>query len=99
MSENTVNAALRTLGIAGEKMCGHGFRAMARTVLEEVLKFPAHLIETQLAHAVHDPNGRAYNRTTHLEERRVMMQRWADYLDEIKAAKVKAAQDVEVTNA
>jgi integrase len=98
MSENTVNAALRTLGIAGEKMCGHGFRAMARTVLEEVLKFPAHLIETQLAHAVHDSNGRAYNRTTHLEERRVMMQRWADYLDEIKTAKINATSDFEFIN-
>jgi integrase len=98
MSENTVNAALRTLGIESEKMCGHGFRAMARTVLEEVLKFPAHLIETQLAHAVHDSNGRAYNRTTHLEERRVMMQRWADYLDEIKKAKVKAVQSIEDVN-
>jgi integrase len=80
MSENTVNAALRSLGIEREKMCGHGFRAMARTVLEEHLKFPAHLIEAQLAHAVRDANGRAYNRTTHLEERRVMMQKWADYL-------------------
>jgi integrase len=80
MSENTINAALRSLGIDKETMCGHGFRAMARTILEEHLKFPAHLIEAQLAHAVRDPNGRAYNRTTHLEERRVMMQRWADYL-------------------
>ncbi len=80
MSENSVNAALRSLGIEREVMCGHGFRAMARTVLEEHLKFPPHLIEAQLAHAVRDANGRAYNRTTHLEERRVMMQRWADFL-------------------
>jgi integrase len=98
MSENTVNAALRTLGIERERMCGHGFRAMARTVLEEVLKFPAHLIETQLAHTVHDSNGRAYNRTTHLDERRIMMQRWADYLDEIKKAKVKVDQDIADVN-
>jgi integrase len=82
MSENTVNAALRTLGVEREEMCGHGFRAMARTILEEHLKVPPHLIEAQLAHAVRDVNGRAYNRTTHLDERRQMMQRWADYLDE-----------------
>ncbi|MBM4231275.1 MAG: site-specific integrase, partial [Gammaproteobacteria bacterium] len=88
MSENTVNAALRTLGIPKEQMTGHGFRAMARTVLEENLKFAAHLIEAQLAHAVRDANGRAYNRTTHLEERRVMMQRWADYLDALRQPNV-----------
>jgi integrase len=88
MSENTVNAALRSLGIPKEQMTGHGFRAMARTVLEENLKFAAHLIEAQLAHAVRDANGRAYNRTTHLEERRVMMQRWADYLDALRSPKV-----------
>ncbi len=87
MSENAINAALRSLGIESDRMCGHGFRAMARTVLEEHLKFPAHLIEAQLAHAVRDANGRAYNRTTHLEERRTMMQRWADYLDESRALK------------
>ena len=81
MSENTINVALRSLGIGGEVTSGHGFRAMARTVLEEHLRFPAHLIEAQLAHAVRDANGRSYNRTTHLEERRLMMQRWADYLD------------------
>jgi integrase len=95
MSENTVNAALRSLGIPKEQMTGHGFRAMARTVLEENLKFPAHLIEAQLAHAIRDPNGRAYNRTTHLDERRLMMQRWADYLDSLrelnKASSLSAA--------
>jgi integrase len=88
MSENTVNAALRSLDVPKEQMSGHGFRAMARTILDEVLKFPAHLIEAQLAHAVRDANGRAYNRTTHLEERRVMMQRWADYLDVLRSPKV-----------
>ena len=80
MSENSVNAALRSLAIEKEVMCGHGFRAMARTVLEEHLKFPPHLIEAQLAHAVRDANGRAYNRTSHLEDRRTMMQSWADFL-------------------
>lgn len=88
MSENTINAALRSLGIPKEQMTGHGFRAMARTVLEENLKFAAHLIEAQLAHAVRDANGRAYNRTTHLEDRRVMMQRWADHLDALRRPNV-----------
>lgn len=88
MSENTVNAALRSLGIPKEQMTGHGFRAMARTVLEENLKFPAHLIEAQLAHSVRDANGRAYNRTTHLEERKKMMQEWADYLDALRTPNV-----------
>jgi integrase len=90
MSENTINAALRSLGIESDVMCGHGFRAMARTVLEEHLKFAPHLIEAQLAHAVRDANGRAYNRTTHLEERRRMMQQWADYLSALKNPKVIA---------
>jgi integrase len=93
MSENTVNAALRSLDVPKEQMSGHGFRAMARTVLDEVLKFPAHLIEAQLAHAVRDANGRAYNRTTHIEERRVMMQRWADYLDALRDPKVVPIQN------
>lgn len=84
MSENTVNAALRRLGYAKEQMVGHGFRATARTILDEVLGFPAHLIEHQLAHAVRDPLGRAYNRTAHLPARRAMMQKWADYLDGLK---------------
>lgn len=85
MSENTVLMALRTLGIHKDEMTGHGFRAMARTILDEVLGERPDLIEHQLAHAVRDPNGRAYNRTAHLPERRRMMQRWADYLDELRA--------------
>ncbi|HEY4291836.1 tyrosine-type recombinase/integrase [Luteibacter sp.] len=84
MSENTVNSALRYMGFDGETMCGHGFRAMARTVLDEVLHFRPDYIEHQLAHAVRDPNGRAYNRTAHLPERRKMMQSWADYLDGLR---------------
>jgi integrase len=87
MSENTVNAALRSLDVLKDQMSGHGFRAMARTLLDEVLKFPAHLIEAQLAHSVRDANGRAYNRTTHLEERRIMMQAWADYLSALRDVK------------
>lgn len=81
MSENTITAALRYLGFDGDTMTGHGFRAMARTVLDEVLGYRPDYIEHQLAHAVRDPNGRAYNRTAHLSERRKMMQGWADYLD------------------
>jgi len=86
MSENAILAALRSLGIPKEEMCGHGFRATARTMLDEILKVPQHLIEHQLAHSVKDSLGRAYNRTTHLAERKEMMQRWADYLDELKGA-------------
>jgi integrase len=85
MSENAVLAAMRRMGIRKEEMSGHGFRAMARTILDEVLGFRPDFIEHQLAHAVRDPNGRAYNRTAHLSERRKMMQEWADYLDKLKA--------------
>jgi integrase len=85
MSENAVLAAMRNMGIPKEEMSGHGFRAMARTILDEVLGFRPDYIEHQLAHAVRDPNGRAYNRTAHLPERRKMMQDWADYLDKLKA--------------
>jgi len=84
MSETTINAALRRMGYAKDEMTGHGFRAMARTLLDEVLGVRPDFIEHQLAHTVRDPLGRAYNRTTHLPERRDMMQRWADYLDGLK---------------
>ncbi|MDD5461952.1 MAG: integrase arm-type DNA-binding domain-containing protein [Methylococcales bacterium] len=84
MSENTLNAALKRLGYGKEVMTAHGFRAMARTILDEVLGFRPDFIEHQLAHAVRDPNGRAYNRTAHLPERHKMMQSWADYLDGLK---------------
>ena len=84
MSDNAILAAMRRMGIAKDEMSGHGFRAMARTILDEVLGVRPDLIEHQLAHAVKDPNGRAYNRTAHLPERRKMMQQWADYLDKLK---------------
>jgi len=84
MSENTINAAMRRMGFDSKTMTGHGFRAMARTILDEVLGFRPDYIEHQLAHAVRDPNGRAYNRTAHLSERRKMMQAWADYLDGLR---------------
>ncbi|MFZ2449018.1 MAG: integrase arm-type DNA-binding domain-containing protein [Methylovulum miyakonense] len=85
MSNNAILAALRNMGYTAEQMTPHGFRAMARTILDEVLQVRPDLIEHQLAHAVRDPLGRAYNRTQHLPERRKMMQTWADYLDGLKA--------------
>ena len=88
MSENTVNGALRSLGYSTEEeITGHGFRAMARTILDEVLGFRVEWIDMQLAHKVKDPNGRAYNRTSFLDGRRKMMQTWADYLDGLRANK------------
>lgn len=84
MSEGAVLAALRVLGFDKDKATGHGFRASARTLLDEVLGYRPDIIEHQLAHAVKDPNGRAYNRTTHLVERARMMQEWADYLDHLR---------------
>ena len=84
MSENTVNASLRRLGFDKDEITGHGFRAMARTLIHEVLQFSPDAIEAQLAHAVPDRLGRAYNRTQHIHERRKMMQTWADYLDGLK---------------
>jgi integrase len=84
MSDNTINAAFRRMGFDGDTITGHGFRATARTILDEVLSFRTDFIEHQLAHAVKDPNGRAYNRTAHLVERKKMMQVWADYLDGLK---------------
>ncbi|MEI6827079.1 MAG: integrase arm-type DNA-binding domain-containing protein [Desulfuromonadales bacterium] len=85
MSNNAINAGLRRMGFSKEEMTAHGFRATARTILDEVLEFPMDLIEHQLAHAVKDANGRAYNRTTKLPQRQKMMQAWADYLDDLKA--------------
>ncbi|HQQ62097.1 MAG TPA: integrase arm-type DNA-binding domain-containing protein [Pseudomonadales bacterium] len=86
LSENGVRTALRTLGFSNDQITPHGFRAMARTILDEVLGYRVDWIEHQLAHAVKDPNGRAYNRTAHLEGRRQMMQGWADYLDQLREA-------------
>lgn len=85
MSDNAILAAMRRMGIEADEMSGHGFRAMARTIMDEVLGIRPDFIEHQLAHAVRDPNGRAYNRTAHLIERKKMMQQWSDYLDELKA--------------
>ena len=85
MSDMALSAALRRLGIdTRTEISPHGFRAMARTILDEVLGFRPDFIEHQLAHAVRDPLGRAYNRTAHLPERKKMMQSWANYLDSLK---------------
>jgi len=85
MSEVAVLAAYRRMGIGKETACGHGWRATFRTLLDEVLGVRPDLIEAQLGHAVKDPNGRAYNRTTFLDERRKIMATWADYLDKLRA--------------
>jgi integrase len=85
ISDATINKALRSLGYCTKtEMTGHGFRAMARTLLHEELHFPPEVIEHQLAHSVPDALGTAYNRTKFLKERREMMQAWADYLDQLK---------------
>jgi len=84
MSNNAILAALRNMGYTAEQMTPHGFRAMARTILDEVLQVRVDLIEAQLAHRVLDVLGRAYNRTKHLPERRRMMQTWGDYLEGLK---------------
>ena len=88
MSRGTLWSAFRALDIPPDRMTLHGFRAMARTILDEVLGFRPDFIEHQLAHAVRDPNGRAYNRTAFLPERRVMMQTWADYLDRLREGEI-----------
>lgn len=90
MSDNTINAALRRMGYStSQEMTGHGFRATARTILDERLGFDRAAIEAQLAHSVKDLNGRAYNRTEFVEQRRVMLQAWADYLDRLRQGNVQ----------
>lgn len=84
MSENTINAALRAMGFSAKEVTGHGFRASARTMLHERLGFSPDVIEAQLAHSVRDSLGRASNRTEFVEQRRAMLQRWADYLDQLR---------------
>jgi integrase len=84
MTSEALLAGLRRMGFDNTQMTVHGFRATARTILDEVLGVRQDFIEHQLAHEVKDPNGRSYNRTSHLPERHKMMQRWADYLEELK---------------
>ena len=91
MSEAAINAALKRMGYDTKtQITGHGFRAMARTILHERLNIDPHIIEHQLAHTVPDNLGKAYNRTRFIEQRKAMMQLWADYLDEIKAGLTKS---------
>lgn len=86
MSESAINAALKRLGYDTKtQITGHGFRAMARTLLHERMDIDPHIIEHQLAHKVPDALGAAYNRTKFIEQRKAMMQLWADYLDKLKA--------------
>jgi integrase len=85
ISDNTLRAALLTLGYGPDTQSVHGFRATARTLLAEELGVDPLVIEAQLAHAVKDANGRAYNRTQYMKHRTAMMQRWADYLDKLAA--------------
>jgi integrase len=85
ISREGLNKALRMLGYdTRHQQCSHGFRASARTMLDEQLSLRVEWIEHQLAHKVKDALGNAYNRTKHLPERIDMMQRWADYLDSLK---------------
>jgi len=84
MSENTVRVALRSMGYSNDEMTAHGFRAMARTMIAERLGVLPEVIEAQLAHAVGDALGRAYNRTQYLDQRRDMMAKWANYLDQLR---------------
>ena len=84
MSDNTVRSALRRMGYGNDDMSAHGFRAMARTMAAERLGIAPEVIEAQLAHAVPDPLGRAYNRTQYLDQRRDLMTKWADYLDRLR---------------
>ena len=85
ISDNTLRAALMTLGYGPDVQSVHGFRATARTLLAEELNVDPLVIEAQLAHAVKDANGRAYNRTQYVKHRAAMMQQWADYLDKLAA--------------
>ena len=74
--------------IPPKNITGHGFRATARTILDERLGFDRATIEAQLAHSVKDLNGRAYNRTEFVEQRRAMLQAWANYLDTLRQGNV-----------
>ena len=87
ISDATLTNALRRMGYGKDEMHVHGFRAMARTMLDQNLGMAFAWIERQLSHTVDNPNGTAYDRTTFLPERRKMMQEWADYLDRLKAEK------------
>jgi len=95
MSDAAINAAYRRMGIdTRQELTGHGWRAVARTLLHERLGYPPEAIEHQLSHRVPDALGNAYNRTRFLDQRREMMQAWADYLDRLKTG----AEVVDIAN-
>ncbi len=102
MSDNSVRSALYSLGF-GTAQSWHGFRASARTMLVDQLDLDPLAIEANLAHAVKDANGRSYNRTKYLAKRFDQIQKWADYLDQLrKGARVIAMHggaDVSLTQA
>jgi len=87
MSDGAVREALKTIGYPGTLHTGHGFRAMARTMIVDELKIQEHLIEHELGHIQRFPNGRAYDRASYLQERDLMMRAWANYLDDLRAGK------------
>lgn len=89
MSDNTLNAALKAIGYSSEMATAHGFRATARTLIVEMLQYPEAVVEMQLAHAVRDANGTAYNRTEFTRKRIEMMQAWADYLEDLRHGRSK----------
>ena len=95
ISDNGVRSALRSMGYDNTMITPHGFRAMARTLLDEVLAYPIEWIEHQLAHTVKDPLGRAYNRTKHLPQRKMMMQDWSDYLDWLLKKRIDGSLEFE----
>ena len=96
MSENAVLYALRGLGITKDEATPHGFRATARTLMEEQLGLRSDLIEHQLSHIVRDATGEAYNRTKFFPERTRLMQRWADYLDDLKYGSSSSARNLSI---
>ena len=84
MSDNALLGALRRLDIGKDETCVHGFRATARTILAEEFDYPDHVLEAALSHAPKEAHGRAYNRTSFIEQRRRMLQHWSDHLDALK---------------
>jgi integrase len=86
MSNMTLNRALQSMGYDTKtEITGHGFRAMARTLLAERLHKPPEWIERQLSHRTKESLGEAYDRAQYLADRIPMMQEWADYLDRLKS--------------
>ena len=83
ISDATANKRLKDLGYK-DIHCAHGFRATAKTILQEQLKYPLVLVEMALGHTTKDPNGAAYGRFEYIDDRAEMMQKWADYLDALR---------------